>query len=1013
MAEAKKKEKAAQKQAGDETNPALSTYPDKSIAFVKAMLTLGTDPKSAEAYARKEMGDINLATQALNYISQLDEPDSGKVEAVIFGTADFIKGKIDEDYKAGKLCSDSGEIFEAQKAIKLAAAKVGARNSTADVARLKKIQELLAELMGDVQAEEDGEAAAPEVPQPGTKATADADSFEETASEIRQAFDAFVREQMPMSTFQSTNYDGMFNLPFVVETYPDYVIVCAGSEEYFKVSYSTDPTNEDCCFTFSPRAEWVPVEKLWTPMPDEAAKAGVPSDHLVPNLSGSKALKMAGRDYLPLLNITAETAIKTAGEWGVLDVLGIPFGGPINGKDVDQQYFSARTKTFFEFFKEIPVFYYHGFNPDKSQQAVPEVIGSAKYSKTDERGHWFKVTLKQASKFAQTIWDAALAGKARASSGAISHLVRVARDGEILQWATTELSLLDLAPGRNPANAYAVAQPAAKANLKIFKQAMTPQGDNQRGQAEAVVTAPDIAPTNQKSIKSGETEMDENDITNLVAAKVAEALTAKEAQDKAIKAQSEADSDRINAAVKLEREKWEKEMAASQRLPTRPGSPYATKFAEARKYDNLEARDLALMIDVLTPNKPLSENKDYAQGPRAAIKALALRLESDEAIKGESDVQGIKVSNSLLYREAIQTMKADGIKANELDNTAQSGFGSDFIGTAYSTNLWNVIRQDRSIGQRLMDSALEIPQGFSSIYLPLEGADPTWYMVGETTAKNGTTGIPDSSVPDSKVATANKQLSVGKMGARTMWSGEMDEDSLIAFAPNLRRQLEVSCLEQFTHLVIDGDTATGATTNINHIGGTPGSTDLYLLFNGFRKSPLVTTTAASRSASGSLVAEDFLATAKLLGPAGINALDQSKVSFILDANTLWKAMTLPEVKTQDVSIQATIDKGLLTGIYGYPVVVSAFMHWKSTGSGTQRRANTAGKVDQTTPANNTTGSILAVRWDQWQLGYKRRITIETQRIPAADATQIVAMMRVGMVQRDTFASAISYNVGLS
>ena len=38
----------------------------------------------------------------------------------------------------------------------------------------------------------------------------------------------------------------------------------------------------------------------------------------------------------------------------------------------------------------------------------------------------------------------------------------------------------------------------------------------------------------------------------------------------------------------------------------------------------------------------------------------------------------------------------------------------------------------------------------------------------------------------------------------------------------------------------------------------------------------------------------------------------------------------------------------------------------------------------------TTGSILAVRWDQWLLGYKRRMSIEVQRFAEADANQIVA-----------------------
>ena len=45
-------------------------------------------------------------------------------------------------------------------------------------------------------------------------------------------------------------------------------------------------------------------------------------------------------------------------------------------------------------------------------------------------------------------------------------------------------------------------------------------------------------------------------------------------------------------------------------------------------------------------------------------------------------------------------------------------------------------------------------------------------------------------------------------------------------------------MEVLEHVVIDGDTETGATTNINDIGGTPAGTEAFMLFNGFRKSGL-------------------------------------------------------------------------------------------------------------------------------------------------------------------------------
>lgn len=458
------------------------------------------------------------------------------------------------------------------------------------------------------------------------------------------------------------------------------------------------------------------------------------------------------------------------------------------------------------------------------------------------------------------------------------------------------------------------------------------------------------------------------------------------------------EQEKIDAAVTAAKAEWEAEAAKNNRLPSDRQAPYAMKFADTIKYDNLDPGDNALFIEVLEAARASGQSKRGASD--AAIKALALKLE-------ESKEEVYQVARNGL--KAI--METSGMKANELNHSTQAGFGDEWVGVAYSTRLWEAIRQKTFVAEKLMARAVEVPAGHESIVLPLEGADFTFYKVAQATANNATTGIPDATVTASKTATGNKTLSLAKMGARGVWSGEMEEDSLIPWVSNLRRQLEVGSAEQLEHVVIDGDTATGATTNINDIGGTPAGTEAFLLVDGFRKSPLVTTTANSRSGT-TLAVEDFLETVKLMGLAGRNAVDKSAVSFILDLWTHWKSMELTEIKTRDVFVAPTIENGVLKNIYGYDVFASAFMHYANQDATYGLKANAAGKLDLDTASNNTTGSILAVRWDQWQFGIRRRMTIETQRIPQADATQIVAIMRFGLTQRDTEASAISYNITL-
>lgn len=460
---------------------------------------------------------------------------------------------------------------------------------------------------------------------------------------------------------------------------------------------------------------------------------------------------------------------------------------------------------------------------------------------------------------------------------------------------------------------------------------------------------------------------------------------------------AKAEQEKIDAAVAAEKAKWEAEAAKNNRLPS-DRAPYQAQFGETNKYDNLDPADNALFIEVLEAGKKSGQSQHGASD--AAIKALALKLEG-----AKEDVYAV-AQNGL---KAV--LNSSGLKANELNHSTQSGYGDEWVGQAYSTRLWETIRQETFVAERLMARAIEVPQGYESIVLPLEGADLTFYKVAQSTALNATTGMPDASITASKTATGNKTLSLVKMGARGVWSGEMEEDSLIPWVSNLRRQLELGAAEQLEHAIIDGDTETAATTNINDIGGTPAGNEVFLLVNGFRKSPLITTTANSRSA-GALTVEDYLETMKLMGLAGRNARNKKDVSFITDLHTAWKSLELTEVKTRDVFSAPTIENGELMNLYGYRVYPSAFMHYANQDATYGLKAQTNGLIDLDTASDNVAGAILAVRWDQWQFGIRRRMTIETQRIPQADATQIVALMRFGLTQRDTEASAISYGVTL-
>lgn len=696
-------------------------------------------------------------------------------------------------------------------------------------------------------------------------------------------------------------------------------------------------------------------------------------------------------------------AVKAAGDYE-LDVLAVPYGGPKNGRDTDGQYFSPRTDTLREQFKSVPIFLYHGMDARQNPVADPEPIGTAEYHHTDSAGDWYRATLSKTAEAVKALWEAAKAGTLRASSGAISHLVRIAKDGEILKWPLAELSLMDSATGMKPANSYAVALPRAKANYKAagltlpgsvkmdatiaVQEMLTELGiDATPELVKKIVDAMGTPVPAMGSAPKGDAEMN-----------IEETIKKILAEQKAAEEQKAAKETEKAEAVKAARIEWEKEAAAANRLPSNR-APYQAKFSETWKYDNLQAADLSLMAGILqSRDKPVSPS---------ALKAMALKISE------------LKDNNTRESHEAVSYVKSAFKAATGIDPTAEAikgvtdpmlttgtTDGGNWVIPAYSAELWRVIRAENRVVAKI--PAVTIPDGYPSDVFPIEGTDPTWYKVAEVTTSANP--APDATVTASQITTPTKfTLSVAKAGARTLYSGEMTEDSIIPIASQIREQMNISGAEMMENVVINGDT-TASIANINDGnsgGGGAAGTEIFTLMNGFRKLALVTNAANSRG-GGTMTEDDFLETMWLMGAAGLAGADLAKCSFVIDPNVYKKALQMASLKTKDVWTNATLESGVLTKLWGYDVIPS----WQFCANSTVRKSSSNGKIDIDTVANNVYGSILGIRWDQWKLGYKRRTTIETTRFANSDSWEIVALVRFGLQYRDAEAAAITYGLNV-
>jgi hypothetical protein len=139
----------------------------------------------------------------------------------------------------------------------------------------------------------------------------------------------------------------------------------------------------------------------------------------------------------PELRSKAAPVKFVAGSDNVIEGLAIPFGGPINGKDLDGEFFTPDTNFCLDWFPIRPLIYDHGLDPT----IKTAVIGQTVDATPSDVGLWARVQLDVRNRYLRAIQDLVQGGALGFSSGAMAHLVKVdEKSGEIKQWPWVELS---------------------------------------------------------------------------------------------------------------------------------------------------------------------------------------------------------------------------------------------------------------------------------------------------------------------------------------------------------------------------------------------------------------------------------------------------------------------------------------------------------------------------------------------------------------------------------------------
>ena len=344
------------------------------------------------------------------------------------------------------------------------------------------------------------------------------------------------------------------------------------------------------------------------------------------------------------------------------------------------------------------------------------------------------------------------------------------------------------------------------------------------------------------------------------------------------------------------------------------------------------------------------------------------------------------VRNFLLGVHRLEPSKVR-LPSKELNDTLEralsatgTGTGDEFVPTGMAAELW----RDAFLASKIVNAIGPTPMPTDPWDIPLDWGAVTWRKGSQNTA----------STPQDP-ATAKSTLTSTEQLVEVNWSYDLDEDSVVAVLPSLRRELSRSAGEQMDAFVLNADATDAATGNINLDDANPPDDSYYLSAgqDGIRHLYIVDNTAQSTDINTTLTDALLRAGIGRLGKFGAMV---DRLAMVTNAKTyVLSMMGLTNVVTVDkFGPQATVLTGQLASYGGIPIIVSESM----------ALAEDDGKLS-TTGANNDEGQIALFHRDMWKVGFRRGLTIEVDKDIKKRQFVMVVSFRVAVAARGTRSTA--------
>ena len=316
-----------------------------------------------------------------------------------------------------------------------------------------------------------------------------------------------------------------------------------------------------------------------------------------------------------------------------------------------------------------------------------------------------------------------------------------------------------------------------------------------------------------------------------------------------------------------------------------------------------------------------------------------------------------------------------------------SSSGDEFVPTNFSAQVVDKVRLELKVAG-LHD---RIPMRSNPFTVPLEGSDATAVLASEASVEATEAGRITASTP----GTSNVTFTAKKLAVRSVFSEEINEDSIIDILDYVRNKIAQALANGIENATINGDTA-----GTHQDADVTDSTDVRKAWNGYRK---LTAGSAKFDAGGdALDAADLRGARKAMGIYGVNPKD---LAWVVGVNAFHQMLS--ETDANGFSDFRTLDKigpqaqaltGMMGMFDGIPVIVSEYVRETLGASGVYDGTN----VGRT--------AINLVNRSRFWYGDRRLVTLKTFEDIQTDQQVLVIKQRLDFQPVETSTNTLVASV---